>query len=914
MKKPGNVPAGIPRAVRLPSDRARLERELDDEVAFHIEERVAALVARGMSEPAARDEAARRFGNVDELREFCQTIEVPRMRRTRFREIVGTWMQDFRVAARQFKRSPAFVAVTVATLALGIGASTTIFSVVNGVMLRSLPYPAGDRIVQLWELGARGGEESVADPDLDDWRAQSKSFTAIAAFQQGGEGTVIVGNSSTRARVAPVSGRFFDVLGVRPMYGRVFAGDELRENGALSVLVSEGFWREQLGANPAVVGTTLSIDETAFMVIGVMPSAVDLPHATDVWISAEATSRHHTSRTAHNWNAIARVRDGVSIERAGLEISAITRRAKELNGTTMDAVDATAVPLLEEMVGKTKPILYLLLGASMVLLLIACANVVNLLVARMASRRGELAVRIALGAGRARVLQQCLAESLVLSASGALLGMLLALAGVRTIVRLAPPGLPRVDDIRVDAGVLAFAVAVSVAVAVALALLAAWRGTRGDVREALSQSGRTQSGGGAGVGLRRALVVAQMAMTLVLLVGAALLGRSFVQLLQIDPGFRAENLAVLDLEIPTSGRDGDAVARRAQTFEEILTRMRGLPGVTSAGGVTAVPFGGGGNNGGFVVLDYPIPKVDANADTKAMSEGFRAIGKQPGHSGYADYRLATPGYFETMHIPLVAGRLFNDTDRYETENVAVISQSLAKTVWPTESPLGKYIEYGNMDGDYRTFTVVGVVGDVRDYGLQSKPGASFYGLSRQRPSGASSINIVMRTSGPPSSVIATAAPIMRALRPDVPARFRAMDALVGRSLADRRFTLFLVGVFGVVALLLATLGVYSVISYLVAQRSRELSIRLALGARAEDVVRLVLSQGATLAIVGIGIGLAASLALTRLIASMLFGVTATDPLAFAGVTGLLVVAALLASYLPARRAGRADAVDVLRAG
>jgi predicted permease len=566
------------------------------------------------------------------------------------------------------------------------------------------------------------------------------------------------------------------------------------------------------------------------------------------------------------------------------------------------------------MVGKTKPILYLLLGASMVLLLIACANVVNLLVARMASRRGELAVRVALGAGRARVLQQCLAESLVLSASGALLGVLLALAGVRMVVRLAPPELPRVDDIRVDGGVLAFAVGVSVIVAVALALVAAWRGTRGDVREALSRSGRTQAGGGASVGLRRALVVAQVAMTLVLLVGAALLGRSFVQLLQIDPGFRAENLAVLDLEIPAPRRDSLVVSPRAQAFEEILTRMRGLPGVTSVGGVSVVPFGGGGNNGGFIVLDRPIAKVDANADTKAMSDGFKLIGKQPGHSGYAEYRLATAGYFETMHIPLVAGRLFNDGDRYETENVTVISQSLAKKVWPAESPLGKYIEYGNMDGDYRTFTIVGVVGDVRDYGFQSKPGASFYGLYRQRPSAAGSINVVMRTSGQPSSVIAAAAPIMRALRPDVPARFRTMDSLVGRSLADRRFTLFLVGVFGGVALLLATLGVYSVISYLVAQRSRELSIRLALGARAEDIVRLVLRQGAVLAVVGIGVGLAASLALTRLIASMLFGVTATDPVAFAGVTGVLVVAALLASYLPARRAARADAVDVLRAG
>jgi predicted permease len=575
--------------LRLPPNRARLERELDDEVAFHIEERVAALVACGMSERDARDAAARRFGNVDELREFCQSIEVPRMRRMRLHDVVDAWMQDLRLAVRQFKRSPVFVAITVATLALGIGASTTIFSVVNGVMLRSLPYPAPDRIVQIWELGKSGNKNNAADPDLDDWRAESKSFAAIAWFRLGREATVVVGNSSARAQVSPVSAHFFDVLGVRPTSGRVFVGDEVREGGALSVLVSERFWRERLAENPAIVGTTLSMDGTPFMVVGVVPEAVDFPHGAELWVSAEATSQHHTSRTAHNWQVVGRLRDGVTESGARAEVSAITRRAKQLNGTAMDAVDATVVPLLEEMIGKTKPILYLLLGASMVLLLIACANVVNLLVARMASRQGELAVRVALGAGRGRVLQQCLAESLVLSVSGAALGMALAAAGVRALVRLAPPGLSRVEAIRVDGGVLAFAIGVSVIVAVALALVTAWRGTHGDVRETLSQSGRTQAGGRASIGLRRVLVVAQVAMTLVLLVGAALLGRSLVQLLRIDPGFLTENLAVLDLTIPMPGGDSIEFTRRAQSFEDIMARMRAIPGVADVGGVSTVP-------------------------------------------------------------------------------------------------------------------------------------------------------------------------------------------------------------------------------------------------------------------------------------------------------------------------------------
>jgi predicted permease len=768
--------------------------------------------------------------------------------------------------------------------------------------------------VQIWELGKSGNKNNAADPDLDDWRTESKSFVAIAWFRPGSEATVLVGNSSARAQVSPVSARFFDVLGVRPMRGRAFGDDEVREGGALAVLVSERFWRERLAGNPAVVGTTLSMNATSFMVVGVVPEAVDFPHGADLWVSAEATSEHHTSRTAHNWQVVGRLRDGVTEADADAEVSAITRRAKQLNGTAMDAVDATVVPLLEQMVGKTKPILYLLLGASLVLLLIACANVVNLLVARMASRQGELAVRVALGAGRGRVLQQCLAESLVLSITGAALGVVLAAAGVRSLVRLAPPGLPRVEAIRVDSGVLVFAIGVSVIVAGALAVLAAWRGTRGDIRETLSQSGRAQARGTASLGLRRVLVVAQVAMTLVLLVGAALLGRSLVQLLRVDPGFRTDNLAVLDLTIPKPGGDSATFKRRAQDFEDIMARMRAIPGVTHVGGVSTVPFGGGGNNGGFVILDRPITTIDPGTDMKAMIERLRAIGKQPGRSGYAEYRLTTPGYFDAMRIPLISGRFFSDADRYETENVAVVSQSLARKVWPAESPIGKYIEYGNMDGDLRTFTIVGVVGDVRDRGFESELGASFYGLYRQRPHASSSINIVMRTRTSPASVIAAAAPIMRALQPDVPARFRTMDSMIARSLADRRFTLFLVGVFGGLALFLATLGVYSVISYLVAQRRRELSIRLALGARAEDVVRLVLRQGAGLAFVGVGVGLVASFGLTRLIAKMLFDVTATDPLVFAGVTALLVLAALLASYLPARRAGRADAVDVLRAG
>jgi predicted permease len=464
--------------------------------------------------------------------------------------------------------------------------------------------------------------------------------------------------------------------------------------------------------------------------------------------------------------------------------------------------------------------------------------------------------------------------------------------------------------------VLLFAILVSSICALALGLLTAWRATRGDIREALAQSQRTQAGSGSSHRVRSGLVVVQIALTLVLLVGAGLLARSFVQLLKVDPGFRADNAVIMDVDVPipqstgltlTSGASDQAspLQRMVQSYDEISARFAAIPGIRQVGGANFFPLAGGGTgDGAFIILSTPDEKIDFAKLPQLLKDKTR--------SGLADFRVASPGFFTTLHIPLVSGRLFDDRDGPTATPAAVINSTLARKQWPNESPIGKIIEFGNMDGDLRPFTIVGVVGDIREGGLAVPPEPTFYAYYRQRPVRATSFYFVLEGSAPTANTIATARGIMHELRPDIPPRFRTMETVLADSLADRRFTLVLLAAFGGAALLLATLGVYSVISFLVAQRRQEIGVRIALGARSQDVLRLVLRQGATLALIGIAIGALAALGLTRLIAGLLYGVSASDPIAFLGVMVLLAVVAVLASLVPARRAAKVDPMTVLR--
>jgi len=816
-----------------------------------------------------------------------------------------SFLRDLRYVTRALLRTPAFFTVTVITLALGVGATTAIYSVINGVLLRPLPYPDSERIVQLWQVGERGGRGQVSDPNYDDWKAGTRSLAPMAQFADWGMTSVAGASEPVRVRRAVISKEFLTVLGVRPVRGRAFAPEEQREGGARAVMVSQRFWERYLAGRPDLTSTTLTFDNISYPVIGVLPATVDFPVGADLWVARELIAKS-PYRTGHNWQAIARIADGVTLERANAELSTLSRRLKQQYGNETWMFDAVAVPLREQLVGNTRPTLLVLLAASGFLLLIACANVVNLLVARAAVREGELAVRLALGAGRRRIAQQFLAEALVLALTGGLLGVILAALGVKALLALEPGDLPRVSEVGVDWSVLAFALGLSVVVAAVLGLLSALRGTRGDLKQAMAQAQRTQAGAGASYRVRGALVVAQMALTLVLLVGAGLLARSFLRLAKVDPGYRTARALVLD--IAASVPEGPAgQGQRVRLYDDIISRLSALPGVAAVGGVNAFPLTGGNRaNGTFLIMSRPDEQLDMSQIPKLMQD--------PTRTGEAEYRVASPNYFKAMNIPVRRGRVFEDRDAPDAPHVAVISEALAKAKWPNEDPIGKIIQYGNMDGDLRPFTIIGVVGDVREASLADPPRATFYANYRQRPVGAGAFNFVIQGDAPPEAVIPAARRVLAELRPDVPPRFRTIQTVVSQSVADRRFVLLLVGVFGAAAMLLATLGVYSVIAYVVTQRRQEIGVRVALGAQSSDVLRMVVRQGFVLAALGIGIGTVAALLVGRLLARFLFGVAPNDPVAFGGVILVLTVVALVASLIPALRATRVDPMTALRNG
>ncbi len=901
-------PAGIRRVFRLPSTEARLSRELAEEVAFHVEARVARLVAEGVPYEEARAEAVRRFGDVDDLQTYCHDIERAHMRRVDTAERVQSVVQDVRVGIRQFRKSPAFSLAAALTLALGIGATTALFSVVNGVLLKSLPFPEPDRLVQLTGLNAAGNVlHNFADPTFDAIAARNRSLSAVAEMNSY---AVTISNDGEALRLPAswVTKQYFDVLGVKPAAGRFFVAEEQQEGAPKAAVISYSLWQRLFNGTNRALGAKLANGSSTITVVGVLPKGLEYPAQTDVFLPRE-TEKKLPSYTAGNWKLLARIKPGVTLDQSRHDLSAVLRGLKAQVGDATITVDGSVVRLQDQIVGSIRPILLLLFGASAVLLLIACTNVVNLLVARMAARESELAVRIALGAGRGRLVQQLLVEAALLSALGCVGGLALAFGGVRLLLALRPASIPRVSELGVDGGVMSFAIAVSILAAIVLGLVAAWRGMRGDLRAALSQSQRSQGGGSASYGMRSALVVVQLSMTVVLMVATGVLGRSFMRLMTTDAGFRTHGVALATLVYESSGfdfkSDDEKIARNDQLVDDAIALARGAPGVIAVGGVSTPPLTGGGADGTYLVLESATEKLQ-------MSDMERLF-KDKSRTGDAYYRTATGDYFRAMGIPIVSGRVFDDRDRRTSPHVAVINASLAKSQWPNQSAIGKVIEFGNMDGDMTPMTVIGVVGDVHDGGPATDATPMVYGSYRQRPGNGSQFSIVMLTSNPAAALTSMRRELRRA-RPDVPARFTTMDDAVAASVTTQRFMLTLVGVFGLVALLLAALGVYSVISYLVAQRGREISIRVALGARAGDIVRLVIRQGVTLAVIGAIVGVIGALAATRLLTHMLYAISASDPIAFGGVVVLLAIVAVAASYIPARRAARIEPMDVLRGG
>jgi predicted permease len=810
-------------------------------------------------------------------------------------------LQDVRYALRQLGKNLGFTAVAVLTLALGIGVTTAIFSVVYGVLLRPLPYRDPNRIMAVFEITSKGRPSRVADPNFDDFRDHSRSFQAIAKYTDN-VASVSGASQPTRATVAAVSPDFLRVFAIQPILGRDFNAGDAKKGAGPTVLVSCGYWRQYLGSPRELSQSHLKIDGAVFSVIGVLPPGFRFPADVDLWLPADLAGEN-PSRTSHNYNAVGRLRDGVTAEQANQDISAIARRIHDTSSEQGDYLlaDGIVVPLRDSITDQARSPLLVLLGAVGFLLLVACANVANLLLAQVSVRERELAIRSALGAGRGRLIRQFLTEGLLLSLGGGGLGVLGALGGVAGLVALAPANLPRLDSVSISIPVLVFAFLLSTAIAAGLGAFTAARATSGDLREGLVEGGRGQAGSQGSQRIGRLIVAAQIAITLVLVVGAGLFGRSLMKVLEVNPGFRVDKIVTMDVSLPWVD-DPKAKPGQAIFFSNLIDRLQRIPGVRKVGATSGLPLDGGLPDGMFLLMTQnEVPKT---------TDSLATLFQQKERVGKADFCVATDGYFEVLGIPLMRGRIFDQRDSANSPQVALISESLARERWPNQDPIGHTIEFGNMDGDLGLLTIVGIVGDTHEYGLDVPPRPTVYVNLFQRPRAAMSLTML---SDADTRLVASAARgILKELNPEIPARFRTFSQVYSASLGSRRFNVILIGSFGIAALLLATTGVFGVMAYSVSRRTREIGVRVALGAAAGDVLRMILGQGLRTIVVGVAIGITGSLALTRTVESLLFDVTATDPLTFGGMTLLLMGAALLACYIPARRATKLDPMVALR--
>ena len=871
----------------------RVELDLDQEVHAHLEMLTDENIRAGMPPEEAQRAARIELGGIEKVKEQVRD------------ERMGNWLHsvlsDCRYGLRQLRKNPGATAVMVFTLALAIGATTAIFSVVYGVLLRPLPYTDSNRIMAVFEVNSEGRWAHLADPNFDDFRDQNRSFQAIAKYN---DYVVSVSGASqpTRTKVAHVSPDFLKVFGIQPILGRDFSASDAKKGAGPTVLVGYGYWRQDLGSPRDLSQAHLKIDGAVYSVIGVLPAGFRFPADVDLWLPADLDGENR-SRTSHNYNAVGRLRDGVTVEQANRDISAIARRIHDTSSEQGDYLlkDGIVVPLQDSITGKARSPLLVLLGAVGFLLLVACANVANLLLAQASVRARELAIRSALGAARGRLIRQFLTEAFLLSLVGGGLGIFGAFWGVAGLVALAPANLPWLDSVSISIPVLVFAFLLSTAVAAGLGAFTAARATSGDLRKGLGEGGRGQAGSQGSQRVARVIVAAQIAITLVLVVGAGLLGRSLMKVLEVNPGFRVDRIVTMDVSLPEVD-DPKAKATQAIFFSNLMDRLKQIPGVRKVGATSGLPMDGGLPDGMFLLMNQSeIPKT---------IDGFGALFQQKERIGNADFCVATDGYFQGLGIPLIRGRIFDERDGANSPHVAVISESLARDRWPNQDPIGHTIEFGNMDGDLRLLTIVGIVGDTHEYGLDAPPRPTVYVNLFQRPRAA--ITVTMLSDADTRAVASAARGILQDLNPEIPARFRTFSQVYSASLGSRRFNVILVGFFGITALLLATAGVFGVMAYSVSRRTREIGVRVALGAGSGDVLRMILGQGLRTIFIGVAIGIAGSLALTRTVESLLFGVTTTDPLTFGSVTLLLVGAALLACYIPARRATKVDPMVALR--
>ena len=806
-------------------------------------------------------------------------------------------VQDLRYAVRTLRKSPGFTLVAALTLALGIGANTAIFSVIDAVLLRPLPYRQPDRLVDVNHFypSLNNLRAGVSVPGFRDYGARTDLFEKSAVETPAAMNLTGAGEPE-RVNVTRVSGDFFTTLGIPAALGRTIRPDEAQDGHNRVLVLTDGYWRRKFGADPTVVGRTLRLSDVDYQVVGVMPASFRdfFGRQTDLWtpVVFQPADFGDNRRTNEFLSFIGRLAPGVSLQKAQAEMHVL---AKQLKSTYTRSYapdwDLQVTSLNEEAAGGLRRALLVLLGAVGFVLLIACANVANLQLARTAGRAREIAVRVALGASPRRLVRQLLTESLLLSLLGGGLGLLLAVWGVPALLALTPRTLPPSGAVRIDPLVLGFALAASVATGLLFGFMPALQVGRSDVHESLKEGGRGAVGDRGSLALRRGLVVTTVALALTLLAGAGLLIRSFSRLVAVDPGFQPDHLLTFNVSLPQAKYPNDTV--RIAVLERLMAAIGAVPGVVSVGGTSNIPFGGNWSTASFNVEGYQRPP---NAPMP-----------------WGDMRVVTAGYLPTIRAPLKAGRQFTDADRLGGQRVCIVDEDVVRRFWPNTDPVGKRITFNDLtDTNITWITVVGEVAHTLHTGLDDAHRVQVYFPLGQR--GLPFLGVVVRTAGDPLAALASVRTAMRGVDPDLPlASVNTMDALITQTTGPRRFSLFLLGGFAALAVVLASIGLYGVMSYMVTQRSRELGVRLALGAGKADVLGLVLRQGVALALGGVLIGLVAALALTRVMQGMLFQTGAKDPVTFVLVPLLLVGVAAFASWLPARRATRVDPIVALRA-